>query len=797
MKFIFLQASVPLTKTFSKKGSELVKTPYPFVWEFTSIEENIGSLGDLCTALRAHAAVGHCLLKGEIKRPLIKESRAGSTDTNSPTEWAVLDLDGLPEQHAGSTLTIDLFLQALGLGDISYIVQWSASYGLQNKKIRAHIFFLLDRGYAAPLLKQWLVHLNHSVDLLRSTMSLTKTGNAISWPLDISACQNDKLIYIAPPVLKGVKDPLTTDKRIALVKRKHERLSITAKFSSERNRELTDKRLDELREAEGLSKKKTKTKMHGSVEVLKNPDQCTITEMKSERGFVYFNLNGGDSWAYYHPETNPEFILNFKGEPTYLTKELLPDYWSEVCSQTVRTGSDGTTYLAFCDRKTAAYFIGTYSAKDDVLDLNPAKTPTQVRDFAKQVGMPLGDAIPYWDLVFDPHSTQRVDFQAKTINLFSPSEYMKAKPSGKVVTQVPKTILRVITHALGGPDDKLLNHFLNWCAFIIQRRAQTKTAWVLHGVPGTGKGILCTNILRPLLGAQHTTMRRMEELNEIYNQYMRNSFLVVVDEVQTSALQNEQGAMAKIRNFITEPMITIRAMYANAPEVPNFTNWIFNSNMPDPVMIPKNDRRMNVGKYQTQPLQITTKEVEEQIPKELQTFYEYLMQFPLDEVAARTFIDTADRTTMIHISEASIDTVADKLLGGAFDFFMDQLPAGINYLTDNISLNRLANYKHTLAELIKRTDPATGKCNISREEVRVIFDFVIGGMPNTPNKFTSLLKHHRVHIEKVWLDNHTVSGLKLVWTDLQNFPGWLKTLNPGVKSVAPPPKLAAAGGKKV
>jgi hypothetical protein len=41
--------------------------------------------------------------------------------------------------------------------------------------------------------------------------------------------------------------------------------------------------------------------------------------MKMERGFVYFNLNGGDSWAYYHPIDNPTFIRNFKGEPMYRT----------------------------------------------------------------------------------------------------------------------------------------------------------------------------------------------------------------------------------------------------------------------------------------------------------------------------------------------------------------------------------------------------------------------------------------------------------------------------------------------
>jgi hypothetical protein len=759
------------------------------VWEFTSHKETPTTLAQFEQLLKSHAAQGHCLLKGSIQRPLLKESRAGSTDSNSPTDWIVLDLDGLPETMPNSaiTLTVDLFLEALGLKDISYVIQWSASYGIENKKMRAHIFMLLDKPTAAPLLKQWLIHLNFTAELLKKSMQLTKTGNSISWPLDVSACQNDKLIYIAPPMLKGIKDPLPGN-RIQLIKRKNDRLSIAGHFSSEKNREATQKRLEELREADGLPKRKYKTKMHGSNEILIRPDVCTVTEIKQERGFVYFNLNGGDSWAYYHPENNPEFILNFKGEPAYLTKELLPDYWSDIMNRAANVGqvlTTGAMHLAFCDRRTSGYFIGEYRPGDDRLDIHVAKNGTQVRDYAKQVGLLIGDYIPVWDLVFDPQDNVRVDLANKVINTFNPSPYMKATAVQR--TQVPKTILKIITHALGDPEKRVIDHFLNWCAFIVQKRDRTMTAWVLHGTEGTGKGILSNNILRPILGMQNTTSRRMEELSEQYNSFMKNSFLVVVDEVQTTALQNERGVMAKLRNFITDPKVPIRAMYATGVEFPNYSNWIFNSNMPDPVTIPKTDRRFNVGKYQKQKLLVSDKEIA-LINAELQAFHDYLLYYPLDIEQAHKIIETDDRTTMISIGESSIDTVSSELLGGNFNFFMDQLPAGTRYMGVNVSTIRLENYKHTLAELIQRTDQTTGKCSVSREELRVIYDFVIGGMPTSPNKFTSLLKHHRVHIEKVWLDNKTVSGIKAIWQDIPALLAHHATLVPVPKV----PKAAAA-----
>ena len=197
MQLFFLEAAIPLTKSYTQKAGVMTKTPYPFVWDFTSHEEHPSTLQEMFSMLQHHAALGHCLLKGTIAKPLIRESRAGSTTTGAMTDFVVLDLDGLDAP------SLDGLLAGLGLADISYIVQWSASYGIENKLLRAHVFMLLDKPAAAPLLKQWLIQQNHYLPLLSAALKLTKTGNAISWPLDVSACQNDKLIYIAPPLLKG------------------------------------------------------------------------------------------------------------------------------------------------------------------------------------------------------------------------------------------------------------------------------------------------------------------------------------------------------------------------------------------------------------------------------------------------------------------------------------------------------------------------------------------------------------------------------------------------------------------
>lgn len=786
MDIVFLSASIPLTKTYAKKADgSIEKTNYPNVANFTSHHEQCSDMKAFEVLLKKHAAKGHTLLKGTIAKPLHAESRKGSTDSNGHTEYIVFDLDGIP-----NLATVEQVLTALGFSDISYVVQYSASYKIENNDLRAHVFMQLAKPMAAPLLKQWLIHLNHTVDLLRNAMKLTKTANSISWPLDITACQNDKLIYIAPPMLKGIKDPLGMKQpRIAYVQKKLNKLDITSTIpTTEINRTKTDKRINELRVVAGLPERKFTLKMVGSNQVMVKPDNATVSEVKTDRGFVYFNLNGGDSWAYYHPENNPDFIFNFKGEPTYQTKELLPEYWEEITQAETKANSDGVVYLTFLDRRTSGYYRGTYDQKTDQLELFAAKNETQVRHFAKQHGVPLGDFIPEWDLVFEPLSKYRVDIAARKINAYEPTKYGKKKP--RKITGVPPTIARTILHALGN-DLPSYDHFLNWLACVFQYRTRTLTAWILHGVEGTGKGAMMHLIIKPLLGDNQVAIREMGELNDRYNHWLQNKFVVFIDELEARALENEKGVAARLRNWITEPTIAIRAMITGSYDVENNASFIMSSNKPEPVVLSRNDRRHNVAAFQPVRLILLEKDIKA-IESELQDFHDYLMTRTADRALAQTVLQTADRDAMISISETSIDVAISNTLSGNIEFFIDQMPSNDAYKKNALSMNRVEDYKDALVAIIDRTD-AKGGCNISRDELRIMFDYTVGNMPTTPNKFTSMLKHHRIHMTKVWIDSKAVQGIKVTWQDMKDMPKHREALVPVVKA---PTKLKSVGGTK-
>ncbi len=782
MRLYFLEANVPLTKTFRKVGGDLHKSPYPNVTDVTSHEVVVADLKAFEAAMRNHAAQGHCLLKGQLSRTLSVESRAGTTQTDQATDWVLLDVDGLDNMSS-----VEDFMTAIGMKDVSYVLQWSASYGIETTALRCHIAVQLDKVLAAPLLKQWLIALNLDTPVLYAALKLTKTGNAISWPLDITTCQNDKLIYIAPPVLKGIKDPLAGKPRISYVKKTKQKLSIdVASISIAKNTHRMRNVLNELRIAQGLPSKKVAYKTVGATEVMVKPDACIITDRKQERDFIYFNLNGGDSWGYFHPVTNPDVIYNFKGEPHYLTKELLPDYWAELHQQGKPNlkataniiDSTGMMKLAFLDPATDKYWRGGYDTKQDLLSIEATSSLTALRHFAKANGIIFqDDIVPEWNLVFDPHGSMRVDVVSNTVNTFQPTEYMRATP--KQVAMCPKTIKKVIWHALG-EDQEVYDRYMNWLAYVLQNRDVAITAWILHGVPGTGKGTWLKHVLMPLFGAQHVAVPRMSELEKEFNGFIDKSLLVVVDEFEAAALQSEKGVMADIKRYITEQHIQLRKMHRDARKIRNYTAWHFYSNALAPVTVPRDDRRFNVGKFQKNKLVLTPQErdrIESHV--EMQAFHDFLLGYQVNKDLVFEPLMNQDRDDLIDLGESTIDTVVNALLGGNMAHFIDALPTDNRYTGNRLEANRIDDYKSVIAELLARTDRNTGACNIARDELKAIFIYLVGKtIPDSPNKFTSLLKHHRMRMTKVWIGGGTVNGAQLVWQDTQSWTQYLKSVAP-------------------
>ena len=754
MQLHVLSSDVPIIKRYELTARNQIKTiPYPHVFRFSSFAYEISSIRDFATVIEQHAQAGNCLLKGIPQRKLQNESRAGSTSPETLTEWLCLDLDGVT-----GFADVDAALEMLGCGDTDYVLQWSAGYGVDAplKELRCHVFMLLDEPQHPSVLKRWLRHTNLATPLVDS-LELAKSHNALRWPLDITTCQNDKLIYIAPPEFgEGISDPLPSDQsRIQLCLRS---------FRTVDNALFTDcpgepvisalelDALNRLRQKAGLKPRKTyRFDYDSDVKYLKRPDPAQLTGIKTERGFVYFNLNGGDSWGYFHPVDNPAFIHNFKGEPVYRTEDLLPAYWEDVRArvQNMEPDASGRVYLAFRDFETATYWNGIYDAANDTITrLAQAKSESQLRHFMKQHGQPLGDFIPDWDMEFNPHQHYVVDQSKRRINTYTPANHFKRAPIPR--DRPPALIERIIHHVVGS-DDACYEHMMNWLAVIVQNLCMTQTAWVLHGTQGTGKGVFFNYILTPLFGELNVTSRRMEELGSDFTEFMKNKFIVFIDEAQAGETLYHERVTAKLKNLIVEPRVSVREMYRPSTIMPNYTNLIFASNHPRPVSIAAEDRRFNVARYQSRPIRLSSDDIQA-LEHEIGAFYDYLGTRTADTALARTPIDTPDRQRVIAISRHSIDLAIDALKRGEFDFFEGLLVQKTEILNPSSQL-RYDQYRSLIESL-----RATRRTKLSRDEIVVLLRWAVDKLPESPNKFAAMLRHHGLELSPMWIEGQTVRG---------------------------------------
>lgn len=738
MKISSLYADQKLSKVYNNQ----VKTNYPLVSRFTSEAHDVQVLDDLYTIVSQTADKGGCLIKGILSTDLVDQSRAGSTESDTPTEWVCFDLDGVDAPD------IDTFLNQIGCGDTSYILQWSSSAGIKSG-LCAHVFMLLDKEQKPDWLKLWLKHLN--LTLFSDQLVLSKSGCALLWPLDITTCQNDKLVYVSSPTFINQADPFMGKPRVEMVLKSKQALHIDFPVLTPGSiKEKEYAIIAKLRDGASLPKRKFKTSVHGSMDILDNPEVAIATDMKIERDFVYFNLNGGDSWAYYHPIDKPAFIHNFKGEPVYKTKDILPAYWESIIRRT--PNMQEKFFFAFREFKSSDYYNGWYDPLTDELVYARARNERQLQHFLLNHGQVVPDVIPDWDIVWNPLDKLKINVEKKYINIYQASK-LELEYTGVTQATCPPTIHKVISHVLG--DHKpTIDHFINWLAHIVQTKSVSRTAWIFQGVQGTGKGVLFHQILAPIFGEQNTVAKRFDELQSQFTHFVENKFLIFIDEVELDDKFKTSQVGGKLKNLIVEPTISVRPMYVQSYEVRNFGNYIFASNKRKSLELEEHDRRFNVGVYQHRRIELTTVDIDSRIPEELPAFFAYLKGLSVDSAAAALPLQSEARDTLIELSLNSTETLVSAIKRGDLSFLVDQVPNKANVEPSRLVL--YSQYVNTLKSCLHSN-------KLTRDELFIVFDWCVGGMSPAPNRFTKYLKNYHLDIVQLWKDGKNTKGVQTCW----------------------------------
>ena len=697
-------------------------TPYPHVKNVTSHEHDIPTdstgLSMLETLIRDHGQQGHCLLKGNLKRSIQNESRAGKTDRIGYSNLLVLDIDGITMPgHTNPKLFTQKDVSTLAkavmrelppeVQDCSFIAQASASLGLKGDKVSLHIFILLEHAMPAKAVKLWLQNSNFESQLFASQLELSSNGHSLKYPLDASVADNSKLIFIAPPTFEdGTHDPFgSSSERIVRVSGISETLDLAGlmnNISPEVVHQKSNEHKNKLRVARGFNAKKERltiaTVDNKSEEILTNPDRMSIQITDDTNPpYIRCNVNGGDSNAYYFKIEDPTYMYNFKGEPIWSIEAADPDFYKSLFDhyqEEMAKEGRANFPIAMRDFYTDTYYNGVFDPNlnqfSDDFPLMPCSSAS-IEGFMRSHGRSKPDFVPDARVIFDPASNDEGVNLANVpyhINMFRKTEYMLSTreheplsmgDSAKIADSCP-LIYKLMTHILGGQNLEV-EHFTNWLAYIFQTKRKAMTAWVLQGVPGTGKGIFYTKVLRPLFGNEHVPMRALQNIEEQFNLYMRQALFLVVDEFHmASANAGTMKIADKLKNAITENTMTIRAMRSNQVEMPNYTNFIFLTNRMDAVKIEEGDRRYNIAPRQEQKLEHVYPEVIDgidDISAELHKFAALLRNYKVNKQLVRTPIANNAKAQMAQVTMSVMEEFFAAVRHGKLSVFLDILDISV------------------------------------------------------------------------------------------------------------------------
>lgn len=796
MNLVFLEASngLKLSKTI-KPSSTL---PYPNVKLFNSYHEDIELTHEgwlkFESLLREHSEKGHCLHKGRLKAPLNNQSRAGVADKLAYTDLLVLDVDnakitGWSDRKPISKYDLrnaaELVIAQLPnvFQNCSYIVQASSSLGLKPGKLALHIFMFLDEPVPPKALKLWLKDINHTCPEFERQITLSNTGQALSYRLDASVADNSKLIFIAPPTFEdGSMDPFeNTEDRIVYVKRESPTVALAPLVlatNPEKSFEQTSKLRERLRSQQNLPKRKPKLQTvsmsNQRYEVLTNPDRMSITVVDTTSyPFIRCNVNGGDSNAYYFNAEDPIYMHNFKDEPIFSIEQADKEFFSSIPDLVAQNSSTGTKVeppypVVLRDFNTDTYYNGIYDPNIRQFTDDFPLTITNkasIESFMRSHGRAVPDFIPDARVVFDPENDdEAVDLDSIPyyVNLFRRTKYMQGaeRPkldtnygtAGVVMQHYCPTIRDLVMHMLGDGLAEF-EHFINWLAYIYQTKKKSMTAWVFGGVPGTGKGLFANRVLRPLFGEDHVSMKALENIEEQFNLYMRSALFLVVDEFRMVDAKGSSVRMAdKLKNQITEPTLTIRAMRSNQIELPSYTNFIFLTNRADAIKIEPGDRRYNVAPRQETRLEEAKPNVIENldlIEKELFVFAGLLAAHQYDARMARTCMNNSAKSQMRAVSMSVFDEFCQALNDGDVTFFVPVLDIE---MTNTFDANRIASSQRLVKAWIASA-AAEKPTRATSEQLRIVYHVLTEHTPQiAPRQFSKMLSRNSVK-SKTYRDN--------------------------------------------
>ncbi|MBM7454511.1 hypothetical protein HNR62_000340 [Oceanisphaera litoralis] len=811
----FLTAAVgPLCKKIGIAPG--VNEPYPKASKITTHDEEItldeAGMTRYHALLKEYAGNGAALYKGLTTRPLKNESRKGLTDKMAPSHLLVLDIDGLKLNTVSIPGVVNLVdvmrvaesvvsLLPGALRTTSYVAVASSSFGLKGDSVNMHLHFLLSHAVSPQALKPWLRSLNITIEEVRDQLALTPSLQAIKSVIDPCLAESARIVYMAPPLFGDhAANPFADDAdRIVLVKKASPTIDIRPLITETNLATVTaalNKKRAELLKLLGVSTRHHKTTTlktkQGTVEVVIDPHQIALQYAAHDDQYVRYNVNGGDSNAYWVNRDNPTIVYCFKpDEKPFLFEKANPEMYEWHVQQyggpaTLTEDDEGKSRairpLLVNDFNSDNLYRIEYDPKEDEVVRMAVVSREHAEHWMRSFGMPMPDTYPQGELVMDPTKlgVLRKYEDRLVINQFQASRYLKhnegepmpadMKTAHALLGMCPQ-IYSILAHMLNY-DDGAIERFINWLAYIWQERRKAETAWLIHGTQGTGKGYLFHRILRPLF-AKHAVMKTLERIaDDQFNAWEETALVVMVDEFNLSDVSSgTRKAANKLKNMVTEPTTTLRKMRTDQQEVPSWSSFIFATNDIGALQIDAGDRRYNVAPRQEVKLVHVMPDInadrvnfDARTESELHDFAAYLTVFDVNLHMVRQPYEGGAKEAAIEAAMDSTTRFFKCVMSGDLGEFIPDLLAKPNELLAR-EQTLIQGVKGVIKRWLLCANKGTALVPVS--DLRLLYSYR-AGKDITQNAMSRMLTSHAVpvtRLRKQYLETNTAktSGVEVNW----------------------------------
>lgn len=323
-------------------------------------------------------------------------------------------------------------------------------------------------------------------------------------------------------------------------------------------------------------------------------------------------------------------------------------------------------YMIYSD--TASGLFYAYDLEEDKYQCFAEKE--QLFMYTQMAGFAPFEAIPSLKSIYDPTDFIKINEAKGTVNLFTPTSYMYMRPNQDKIdlqAQCPYTWLLIdnLISSRHEPDyENCRKWFINWLAASFQSRTKCQTAVLFLGPQGTGKNMFYELVLTPFYGTHNVHLIENKDVDNAFNGQWENKMLLILNEIAPNRSERIQ-VQSMLKSLVTDKTISINEKFVKQRTVPNYANIIFFSDLGTPINIDLDDRRYTV--FRTDEM-LKTKyenwsyvEWQDAIISERETFYQYLMNYPVDYQAIGTVYPTLARTAAMENAASKLDIFINAL----------------------------------------------------------------------------------------------------------------------------------------